>query len=189
MPPRRHTAIFGASLVSCLAWPPWLACIARAWPRTNGRPSRAQRSASQVPGEETFDAHNHVLTVGCTRFQTRFRPCFQMPRPQDLPLLVQEAEGPWCGRASRSHHQTGAAGCKISWGLLLLRLLLFAQRQQSHVVCGGGGLNKYQRHGADAVNRAAHAWPFGCFNQGRYHYSLWEKLLRCNICERVWHRT
>ena len=29
--------------------------------------------------------------------------------------------------------------------------------QHTTVVCGGGGLNKYQGHGADAQERAAHA--------------------------------
>ena len=55
-------------------------------------PSRVQRSASQVPGEETFDADHQVLAVGCKRLEKRFRPCFHVPVAQDLSLLVQDAE-------------------------------------------------------------------------------------------------
>jgi hypothetical protein len=43
MPPRRHPAIGWAARVAFWAVPPWMAGLERAWPRTNGRPSRLQR--------------------------------------------------------------------------------------------------------------------------------------------------
>ena len=47
MPPRSRPAILSASMLSFLALPPWMAFMYRAWPRTKGMFSRAQRSASQ----------------------------------------------------------------------------------------------------------------------------------------------
>src|SRR5215211_7087561 len=55
-------------------------------------PSGAQRSASQVPGEEAFDADHQVLPVGCNRLETWSRCCLHIPMPQDLPRLIQDAE-------------------------------------------------------------------------------------------------
>ena len=46
IPPRRRTALCWAAIVSLCASPPWIACIDRAGPSTQGMPSRAQRSAS-----------------------------------------------------------------------------------------------------------------------------------------------
>ena len=67
-----------------------------------------------IPGEATFDANHHVLAVGGNRVQQRFRTGVHVPVAQDLSLLVQEAEGPWCGRASRSRSNTCAAWCRIA---------------------------------------------------------------------------
>jgi hypothetical protein len=36
----------------------------RACPKTKGIPSCAQRSASQVPGEDTLDGDDQLLTIG-----------------------------------------------------------------------------------------------------------------------------
>src|SRR5918999_5590457 len=121
MPPRSNTAILGAAIVSFWALPPWLAFLESAWPRTHGMPSRAQRSASQVPGEETFDADDQVLTGGCHRLEKRFRPCLHMPVEQDLSRLVQDAEGPGSGRAGRGPPTTGVAWWRIAGGLRLVR--------------------------------------------------------------------
>ena len=49
LPPRKRPAIGWTSLGACVAFPPWRACMARACPRTNGRPARAHRSASPDP--------------------------------------------------------------------------------------------------------------------------------------------
>jgi hypothetical protein len=66
--------------------------MSRAWPRTKGRPSWAQRSASQVPGEEAFDADDKLFAVGGDRLEKRLRCRFHLPVPQDLAGLVQEAD-------------------------------------------------------------------------------------------------
>src|SRR5919106_588603 len=92
MPPRSNTAILGESILSFLAVPPWMAFIARAWPKTKGIPSRAQRSASQVPGEDACDTDHEVLPVGSKSLQKRFRPCLHVLVEEDLSILVQHAQ-------------------------------------------------------------------------------------------------
>jgi hypothetical protein len=64
----------------------------RAWPRTKGIPSRAQRSASQVPGEEAFDADDEILPVGGNGFQKGVGGRLHIPVLTDLSILVQNAE-------------------------------------------------------------------------------------------------
>jgi hypothetical protein len=80
-----------ASLGSCLALPPWLAFMSRAGPRTKGIPSWAQRSASQVPGDQAFDADDHSLPVGGNGLEKGFGCCLPMPVQEGLALLVKEA--------------------------------------------------------------------------------------------------
>jgi hypothetical protein len=63
-----------------------------AWPRTQARPSRAQRSASQVPGEEAFDAADEILPVGGDGLQKWCGCRLQMPVLKDRTILVQDAE-------------------------------------------------------------------------------------------------
>ena len=161
-PPRSHPAILSAASFSCVALPPGMACIERAWPRTPGRPSRAQRSASQVPGEDTFDAHNPVVAVGCNRCQNRFRSGLHVPVDQDLSLLVEDAEGPWGGRARRSHQNTGAAWWRNACGLLLGRLFLLAQRQPTPWYAEEGAsirINPLQRT-AHSAGFLGYPWRF-----------------------------
>src|SRR5918996_58491 len=92
MPPRSNTAILWASILSFLAWPPWRAFIYRACPRTKGIPSWAQRSASQVPGEDTLDADDEILPVRRDRLEKRVRYCRHIPVQHDLARLIQDAE-------------------------------------------------------------------------------------------------
>jgi hypothetical protein len=86
--PRRSTAIFWASSVSCVALPPCMAFMYRAWPKTKGIPSWVHRSASQVPGEETFDADHEILAIGRNRLEKRLRCCPHMPVEPTLSSLV-----------------------------------------------------------------------------------------------------
>jgi hypothetical protein len=44
--------------------PPCIARMSRAGPRTQGRPSSAQRSASQVPGEQACNADHDIRAEG-----------------------------------------------------------------------------------------------------------------------------
>jgi hypothetical protein len=81
-----------ASIVSFLAFPPWMAFIERAWPRTQGIPSWAQRSASQVPGEEAFDADDEILPVGRHALEEWLGRRLQLAVDEDLSSLVQDAE-------------------------------------------------------------------------------------------------
>jgi hypothetical protein len=70
-----------------------MACMERVWPRTKGIPSWAQRSASQVPGEETFDADDEILPVRRNRLEKRLGGRLHMPVEHDLSSLVDDAEG------------------------------------------------------------------------------------------------
>jgi hypothetical protein len=70
-----------------------MAFIESAWPNTTGRPSRAQRSASQVPGEEACDTDHEVLPVGRKSLKKRFRPGLHVLVEEDLSILVQHAQG------------------------------------------------------------------------------------------------
>jgi len=68
MPPRRSTAILWESIVSCLALPPCMAFMSRAWPKTKGIPSCLQRSASQYqvkrPSTQTTIASRERTIAG-----------------------------------------------------------------------------------------------------------------------------
>src|SRR5919106_2778212 len=92
MPPRRSTAIVWASMVSLFAWPPWMACIERACPRTNGSPSWAHRSARQVLGEETFNRDHHLFTRGGHGLEQRLRAGGPMAMHHDLTVVVQNTD-------------------------------------------------------------------------------------------------
>jgi hypothetical protein len=55
-------------------------------------PSWAQRSASQVPGEDAFDANHQVLPVGCNSLEKGLRCCLHIPMQKDLSILIQDAD-------------------------------------------------------------------------------------------------
>jgi hypothetical protein len=55
-------------------------------------PSWAQRSASQVPGEDAFDTDNKIFPVGRNGVEERFGGGLHIPVEQNIPLLVQDAE-------------------------------------------------------------------------------------------------
>jgi hypothetical protein len=66
-------------------------------PSTQGLPSCAQRAASQVPGEETFDPDDDILAIGCESREQRVWGGWQVTVHQHFPSLVQEAEGHGAG--------------------------------------------------------------------------------------------
>ena len=138
--PRRSTAIFGTSIVSYLALPPWRAFIDHACPRTKGIPPRVHRAASQVPGEESIrhtrrlDTHDDVLPVGRDCLEKGVWPGRPMAVHQDLAIVVQEAQGPWCARRHPSLYVDYRQAA--SWGGI-------------HAVAGGG------RRGRDETSQLA----------------------------------
>jgi hypothetical protein len=69
-----------------------MAFMYSAWPRTKGICSRAQRSASQVPGEDALDADDQVLPVGCDRAEEGPRVTADVLIEEDLAGLVEDAE-------------------------------------------------------------------------------------------------
>jgi hypothetical protein len=55
-------------------------------------PSSAQRSASQVPGEDTLDGHHQAIPIGCHGLEEGFRRRLHMAVSQDFSLLTQDAD-------------------------------------------------------------------------------------------------
>ena len=51
-------------------------------------PSRAQRSASQVPGEDALHRDDDVLTIGGDGAEERFRGAWHLPMQKGGALLV-----------------------------------------------------------------------------------------------------
>jgi hypothetical protein len=107
-------------------------------------PSCAQRSASQVPGEETLDRHTQAVTVGGNGLEKRFRSRLHIPVKYDLPVLIQDAE-------------VHGASVQIDATRILVRLGVKSPEVSSSslgcvpnvssptAVCRGGDLYKYQR--------------------------------------------
>ena len=81
-----------ASIVSFLALPPWMAFMERAWPRTKGIPSWAQRSASQYQVKSPFDADDEILPVRRHGLEKRLGGRLHIAVQHDLAVLVQDAE-------------------------------------------------------------------------------------------------
>jgi hypothetical protein len=61
------------------------------------------------PREETFHANDEVLLIRSDGLEKRCGSCLHIAVQHDLPVLIQDPEGPWCGRAGRCHNITGAA--------------------------------------------------------------------------------
>jgi len=69
-PPRRSAAILWDSMRSCMAVPPCMARLERAWPRTTGIPSSSQRSASQVPRAQALEPDRDIRAERSQRLET-----------------------------------------------------------------------------------------------------------------------
>jgi hypothetical protein len=131
MPPRRHTAICGASIRSCGAWPPGVAGLESAGPRTLGLPAGAQRSASQGqvqrpstppttsarqgasawskgPGAAGISRGRRPAPAGFKTRRARVRACQSMPREHgcgwvETRLRSPPREGVGLGPAPADH--------------------------------------------------------------------------------------
>jgi hypothetical protein len=55
-------------------------------------PSSAQRSASQVPGEEAFNRHHQPVAVGGNGLEKGGWSGFHVAVQQDIPLLVHNTD-------------------------------------------------------------------------------------------------
>jgi hypothetical protein len=55
-------------------------------------PSSAQRSASQVPGEDTLNRHHQAVTVGGNGLEKRFRRGFHVAVQHDFPFVTQDTD-------------------------------------------------------------------------------------------------
>jgi len=121
-------------------------------PQDDGTTRPSTQVSPPGPRAETCHANAEVLLSRREGLENRFGSCLHRAVQPDLPSLIQDTEGPWCGRAGRCHHNTGAASCRIACGLLLFSCV-FSPYQHTTVVWGGGGLNTYQSAAADCLQR------------------------------------
>ena len=104
-----------ASLRSCVAWPPWMAFMERAWPRTTGIRSRAHEVSQPVPREETFHADDEGRLIRSDGLEERFGSRLHLPVVQhDLPVLIQETEVHGAGVQVDATSKTCAAWWRIA---------------------------------------------------------------------------
>ena len=80
----------------------------------DGNPLLSTEISQPVPGEEPFDTDADIRARGRDGLEQRFWGCWPVTVHLNLPHLVHDAEGPGCGRARRSHHNTGAAWWRIA---------------------------------------------------------------------------
>ncbi len=158
---RRRAALVWASLWAWVAWPPWLAGMARAGPRTPGRPAAAPRSASPSQGHRHATATTRPGRDGAMtcRKVSGLVGLGRCPRT----ALCWSRRQTDLVRACRSMPQDH--GCCVVDNRLRSPpawFTGFAHDQHTTVVCWGGGLNKYHGTGADGQNArvlaAAHRW-------------------------------
>jgi hypothetical protein len=83
-------------------------------PEDTGHLCLGAEVGAPVPGQETFDRDDQSLTRGCNGLEKWFGSRLHIPVKHALPILIQDAEGPWCERASRCHHKICAAWCRIA---------------------------------------------------------------------------
>jgi hypothetical protein len=69
-----------------------MAFMDRAWPSPKGMPSRAQRSASQVPREQAFGRDDEPCSRGRNDFQKGLRARLHMPVHENLAALVEDTD-------------------------------------------------------------------------------------------------
>ena len=103
-----------------------------------------------VPGAETCDGHDHRGPLGPHGLEKRLRTGWHVPGQPDRALLVQATEVPAAGM------EVATAGQWVLGGGASHEVASSFARDVSHApqttrVCGGGGLNKYQRRAADCL--------------------------------------
>jgi len=164
MPPRSRAAIWWEAIGSCLALPPGRAFIERAWPRTKGMASSAQRSARQVAGDEACNRHHQPVARGGNGLATGGWSGVHVAVQQDIPLLVHDPDRHAAGLQGDTAGKWGRLGIaspEVSSSCVRARV---AQRQQTTRVCGGGGLNQYQSLAGDGfqphLKRGVSGQPF-----------------------------
>ena len=108
VPPRSKAAIFGASLWSFLAGPPWRAVRERAWPRTTREARVGTAVREPVPGEQPFDGDDEPLSRRGNGRQKGRRLRCHVAVQHDGAALVHEADG----------HRPGMEGDATGWLLL-----------------------------------------------------------------------
>ena len=72
-------------------------------------PSSAQRSASQVPGEDAFNRHHQPVAIGGNGLEKGVWSGFHVAVQQDIPLLVHDTD-------------IHAAGMQVDTAVKLVRL-------------------------------------------------------------------
>jgi hypothetical protein len=61
-------------------------------PEDKRDPFLSTEVSEPVPGEDAFDGHDHLFPVGRDGLEKRLRTGFHVPVPQDLTVLVEDAD-------------------------------------------------------------------------------------------------
>jgi hypothetical protein len=121
LPPRSSAALLGESLWAFCAFPPCMACLARAWPRTQGHALWGTPVGEPVPGAAPRDGlvvavpiRGHGLAKRCgSRWHVAVEP--------ECAILTQEAAIRGAGMPVEAPGQGGLRGGEAPCGLLRLR--------------------------------------------------------------------
>jgi hypothetical protein len=61
-------------------------------PEDTGKLCLGAEVGEPVPGKETFDRDDQILTIGCNGLEKWFGSRLHIPVKHDLPILIQDAE-------------------------------------------------------------------------------------------------
>ena len=109
------------------------------------------------PGEEACAAADEIRPVGGHGVENGGGGRLHRPVLTDRPSLLPEAARQASGVAIAAPRTLGRLGVE-SPEVSSAGFEGSPNASRPMVVCRGGGLHTYHRSGADAVNRAAHAW-------------------------------
>jgi len=93
MPPLRSTAIFGESILSFFAFPPWNAFV-------------VAKIGYPVPGEDAFYSNDNILTIGSDGFEEGITVSFQVAMFPDFSFFIEDADIHCFGRRPYSINST-----------------------------------------------------------------------------------
>src|SRR4029450_4094608 len=107
-----------------------------------------------IPGEHAFDRDDEPLTVGSNGLEERFRSGFHITVQQGLTIVAHDADVHGPGMQVDTAVKLVWVGVESHEVSSFLGLSGFSHDQHTTGVCGGGGLNHYQRPRADGLQRS-----------------------------------
>ncbi len=153
MPPRSSAAhLVGIALGVC-----GLAAVhglhGESLPQHAGEACCGPAVGEPVPGAETRDGHDHAVTRGRHSLEKRCRRGCAWCGGAALRPRGARCRRPYSGHASRYRSKRGAEWWRIALRSPPRSCVAFSQGQHTTGVCCGGGLNHYQGHAGDGLQR------------------------------------